>query len=263
MRSLLRDASPIEVNGPTSPVKAEELARDDGLGEREIARRGASALASLHIGSKVKQMSRKRSNSVKQALDSLEPSASYAERPVASPKSGADAKAKKRVENVAHVPPAASSAVFGWLVNPMGSLAMIATTVAVWAAIEYTHLFAKNPLNPVLFISYPLTPTVEELAKGETATRYDKGPLDIVFLLFYIIVFSFLRQSITEYVIKPICMNLGLKGKSKITRFMEQAYAIVYFTASGSYGLVSTVLADQAAHSSDTHGCPFATSSMS
>lgn len=185
-------------------------------------------------------MSRRRSNSVKQALDSLEPTSGInTERPVASPNKGADATvAKKRVEHVAHVPPAASSAAFGWLVKPSQSLAIIAVTCATYFALEYTRLVDKNPLAPLLFISYPLTPTVEELATG-SSTRYGKGPLDLVFLVFYIVVFSFLRQSITEFVIRPFCMSLGLKSKSKITRFMEQAYAVVYFTASGSYGLVS------------------------
>lgn len=184
---------------------------------------------------------RKRSNSVKEALDSLEPTV-IAERPVSSLNDKASASASKSVKRATtSAPLAPRSPLISWLVKPFRSLSIIAVAVATWAAFEYTSTTLRgpsNPLSPLLFISYPLTPNADELASSNPNPRYGKGPHDASFLLFYIVVFSFLRQSITEFLIRPFARSLGIKSESKLTRFMEQAYAIVYFSASGGYGLV-------------------------
>lgn len=189
-------------------------------------------------------MARARSNSVKQALDQMERTGD-AERPVASPLK-ADTPTTKAAPRppAAHVAPSASSTLFSWLVKPTESFSLIAVTVISWAIIEYSSILplARNPLSALLFISYPLTPTVDELASSNPGPRYGKGPLDLCFLVFYIIVFSFLRQSLTEFIIKPFARSLGIRSESKLTRFMEQAYAVVYFSASGAYGVVSRAL---------------------
>lgn len=121
-----------------------------------------------------------------------------------------------------------------WLVKPKSALAVICTVLAAWQGLE--HLLPegqRNPLTPLVTISYALPPI-----PGDDHVRYGKGPLDLAFLAFYIVVFSFLRQSITEYLIRPLASQLGLRTEGKITRFMEQAYAVVYFSASGAFGLV-------------------------
>ena len=186
---------------------------------------------------------RKRSNSVKQALDSLEPH--EAERPVASPLKPTNGAATRPARSVKAAPWSlgATSPLISWLVKPGQSFTIIAITVATWAVSEYgTSLSASNnPLSPLLFIQYPLQPTPSELLSSNPGLRYGKGLLDLCFLGFYIIVFSFLRQSLTEFIIKPFARSLGLKSESKLTRFMEQAYAIVYFSASGAYGVVSFI----------------------
>ncbi|GAA5995755.1 uncharacterized protein JCM10292_004725 [Rhodotorula paludigena] len=120
-----------------------------------------------------------------------------------------------------------------WLVKPKSALAVICTVLAAWQGLE--HLLPegqRNPLTPLVTISYALPPI-----PGDDHVRYGKGPLDLAFLAFYIVVFSFLRQSITEYLIRPLASQLGLRTEGKITRFMEQAYAVVYFSASGAFGL--------------------------
>lgn len=178
-----------------------------------------------------KPITRKRSNSVKEVLDELEP-VSATDSSVAS----ASSKARRTTKASAAAHPS-SSLVTSWLVKPSQSAQIIAAVVALWAALEYTTVLGRrgNPLTPLIFISYPLTPTLAELGKD---THYDKGLLDLAFLGFYIVVFSFVRQSLTEYIIRPFARSLGIKSESKLVRFMEQAYAVVYFTASGSFGLV-------------------------
>lgn len=156
---------------------------------------------------------RKRSNSVKEALAQLEPT-----RPTAA-----------KANRPAWTRPTGPLA---WLVRPADALKVIVAFVAAWFATDRLVGADRNPITPFLFISYPL-PT----APGEASQRYGKGPLDLAFLGFYIIVFSFLRQSVTEYLVRPLARNLGLRTESKVQRFMEQAYAVVYFSASGAYGL--------------------------
>jgi acyl-CoA-dependent ceramide synthase len=122
---------------------------------------------------------------------------------------------------------------FKWMVNPLTSLKLIVLVLAAYSGLESTlPEGTDNPLAPFVFISYPLTKEA-----GEARTHYTKGPLDVCFLLFYIIVFSFVRQSITEYIVRPFARRLGIRTESKQLRFMEQAYAAIYFTASGTLGL--------------------------
>ncbi|GAA5918664.1 hypothetical protein JCM6882_004179 [Rhodosporidiobolus microsporus] len=156
-------------------------------------------------------MARKRSNSVKEVLTQLEPTT-----PAVAP-----------AKPVWQAP----SGPLAWLVKPGKTAPVILAVVAAWAALE-RFATGPNPLSPLLFISYPLP-----LEAGDHTQRYGKGPLDLAFLSFYIIVFSFARQSITEYFIRPFARSLGLKSESKVVRFMEQAYAVVYFSASGAFGL--------------------------
>ncbi|GAA5985016.1 hypothetical protein JCM10908_002489 [Rhodotorula pacifica] len=156
---------------------------------------------------------RKRSNSVKEALAQLEPT-----RPTAA-----------KANRPAWTRPTGPLA---WLVRPADALKVIVIVVTAWYAADRFLGADRNPITPFLFISYPLL-----AEKGEDSQRYGKGPRDLAFLSFYIIVFSFLRQSVTEFLVRPLARNLGLRTESKVQRFMEQAYAVVYFSASGAYGL--------------------------
>ncbi|SGZ31372.1 BQ5605_C044g12160 [Microbotryum silenes-dioicae] len=165
-------------------------------------------------------MARKRSDSVKEALRQLEPTSYSTER-------------RNGPTGAQHPASAVASPFIRWLVQPTESLKLIALTSGAWAAIEYTRP-AKliNPLSPLLFISYPLVP-----ALNEDTPRFDKGPLDLAFVLFYIVVLSFMREATTRFIVRPIARRLGLSSEAKLQRFLEQAYAIVYFSASGSFGL--------------------------
>ncbi|KAL7416753.1 TLC domain-containing protein [Mrakia frigida] len=90
----------------------------------------------------------------------------------------------------------------------------------------------ENPFEPLWFISYPLPAPYS--TPGDT--RYGKGYKDIIFLLHHIITFSFIRQSITLWILRPLAIRLGIKG-SKILRFQEQAYCIIYYGTMGCWGM--------------------------
>lgn len=178
---------------------------------------------------------RKRSNSVKETLNALEPTRTdHRVAPSSTSAASASAKGTKVVKL-----PWEATGRLSWLVSPSKTFQIIALTVVAWYALEHLTTDYAGPSNPVarlLFISHRLSPQL-----GETEDKYGKGWYDLTFLGFYIIVFSFLRQSITEFLIRPFAKKLGLKTESKQARFMEQAYAVVYFSCSGAFGLVSLV----------------------
>ncbi|GAA5909748.1 uncharacterized protein JCM6883_004622 [Sporobolomyces salmoneus] len=174
---------------------------------------------------------RKRSNSVKETLNALEPTRTDHR---ISPSSTSSVSTSSKRNKVAKLPWEATGRL-SWLVSPLKTFQLISLTVVAWYSLEhFTTQYSgpSNPLSRLLFISHRLAPQL-----GETETKYGKGYYDLTFLGFYIIVFSFLRQSITEFMIRPLAKKLGLKTESKQARFMEQAYAVVYFSCSGAFGL--------------------------
>ena len=61
---------------------------------------------------------------------------------------------------------------------------------------------------------------------------------DIAFACYYVIVFSFIRQSLVIYFLRPLARYFGIRKDAKIERFTEQGYAILYFSCTGTVGLV-------------------------
>ena len=90
-----------------------------------------------------------------------------------------------------------------------------------------------SPFAPLLFISYP-TPSPTD---DSTDPRYRKGWLDLAFLAYYVIFFSFVRQFILYKICYPIAQYAGIRKKGKLARFGEQGYAIIYFSFFGAWGL--------------------------
>lgn len=122
--------------------------------------------------------------------------------------------------------------------EPKSSIKIIGLLVAAWGVLELAPIptLTSNPLTPLFIISHVL-PSLP----GDEGSRYEKGILDFAFLAFYIIVFSFLRQSITEIFFRPLAKYAGLKSNVKQLRFMEQSYAIFYNLCTVVLGLVSGI----------------------
>lgn len=117
---------------------------------------------------------------------------------------------------------------------------------------SYIHYSKRNTwLNPLLIIlatisAYLINPTDKNLAshalfvsypvKGSQPTTYAKGPLDAVFISFYVVVFTFTREFCMQWILAPLARYYGLQS-GKVQRFMEQGYTIMYFTCSATYGI--------------------------
>ncbi|KAH3682191.1 hypothetical protein WICPIJ_006854 [Wickerhamomyces pijperi] len=96
---------------------------------------------------------------------------------------------------------------------------------AYFSSGNYTE---SNILHQFVAISYRVPGTNE----------YGKGYKDLFFVTFYIIFFFFFREFVMQIILKPIAHYfLSKNGNlSKMNRFLEQSYAIVYYSFSGPFG---------------------------
>ncbi|SOV08951.1 related to longevity-assurance protein LAG1 [Ustilago sp. UG-2017a] len=146
---------------------------------------------------------------------------------------------------------------FRWMTAPSSSLQLAVIFVLAyfnWNFFIGTH--ENNPIAPFLMLSHrvpqsevildSLPPndniqrTLQNLIPRSAESleaRYQKGYNDLLFLVFYIIVFSFLRQSTTLYIFKPFAKWWGIKSESKQARFTEQGYAVLYWGSAAALGL--------------------------
>ena len=116
------------------------------------------------------------------------------------------------------------------------SLKMLLLVVILWATWEtfapWVAPNLDNPFAPLLFISHRVPDSPQE------DPRYQKGWFDLVFVAYYIIFWSFVRQTITISICRPVGQWFGIKKEAKLDRFGEQGYAILYWGAMGCWGLV-------------------------
>jgi very-long-chain ceramide synthase len=106
-----------------------------------------------------------------------------------------------------------------------------------WAVLApYVAPGRPNPFAAFLFLSHPIPTSTP----GDQ--RYAKGYLDLVYIAYHVVVWSFVRQIVTVHTCRPIAKYFGLKKEAKITRFGEQGYALLYWTTMSVYGTVSPPL---------------------
>jgi very-long-chain ceramide synthase len=94
----------------------------------------------------------------------------------------------------------------------------------------------SNPFAPFFLLS-GLVPS-----SSRDDPRYAKSYLDLLFIAYYVVFWSFVRQSLTIYVSRPIARYFKIRKEAKIDRFGEQTYAFLYFLVVGAWGLVSVAL---------------------
>ena len=93
----------------------------------------------------------------------------------------------------------------------------------------------SNPIHRFIFLSYEL-PIPAGSAPG-TLPQYGKGPWDVAFVTFYIVVLSFTREFIMQEMLRPLAHYAGIKSRGKQARFMEQMYTAIYFMFLGPAGM--------------------------
>ncbi|CDO71251.1 hypothetical protein BN946_scf184908.g8 [Trametes cinnabarina] len=122
-----------------------------------------------------------------------------------------------------------------WVVVPTSSLKILLLVVVLWANWEilapHVSKNIPNPFAPLIFISHRVPGSPDD------DPRYQKGYLDLVFIAYYIVFWSFVRQSFTIYVCRPIAQWFGIRKEAKLDRFGEQGYAVAYFFVMAAWGM--------------------------
>ncbi|KAH9999694.1 TLC domain-containing protein [Russula compacta] len=125
-----------------------------------------------------------------------------------------------------------------WVLVPGSSLRILFLPIFLhinW--IIFTPLILSHPppspFAPLLFVSHPTPSSTVD----STEPRYRKGWLDLVFLAYHVVFFSFVRQAVLFRICYPIARYFGVRSERKLSRFGEQGYAIVYFSFFGVWGL--------------------------
>ncbi|KAJ3538716.1 hypothetical protein NM688_g6479 [Phlebia brevispora] len=122
-----------------------------------------------------------------------------------------------------------------WAVVPSSALKLLLIPIVLWAAWEsFRPVIGKdipNPFAPLIFISHRVPTSSPE------DPRYQKGYSDLLFIAYYVVVWSFFRQVITLHLCRPLARAVGIRKEDKIDRFGEQVYAIVYFGFNGLWGV--------------------------
>lgn len=93
-----------------------------------------------------------------------------------------------------------------------------------------------NPLHKFLRLSYQLTTTAPD-GSLVYIDMYAKGWNDFAFVATGVVFFMFFREFWMQVILRPLALWCGLRRGSKVARFMEQTYFIVYFSMTAPLGL--------------------------
>ena len=123
-------------------------------------------------------------------------------------------------------------AAFKVLITPVLGYVAYEATASAGVTLPF-----PNPFAPFLFVQHRVP------GSPDSDPRYQKGVLDFVLIAYYIVFWSLCRILIAGRLFTRIGRFYGLKKEGKLDRVGEQGYAIVYYTASGLWGLVRSSLA--------------------
>ncbi|KAF9534230.1 TLC domain-containing protein [Crepidotus variabilis] len=121
-----------------------------------------------------------------------------------------------------------------WVVEPVSSLKVLVFPIVLYLNWELVSPYAKPGISNPFARPFLLSGHVPDAKPDDP--RYQKSWWDLLFLCYYVVFFSFARQSLLFYVSRPLARYFGLKKASKVDRFGEQMYALVYFLTMGLWG---------------------------
>ncbi|KAI1364152.1 TLC domain-containing protein [Xylaria arbuscula] len=91
-------------------------------------------------------------------------------------------------------------------------------------------------LRPLIYLSYKVKVNVTTDG-AVVAEEYGKGPLDIPFVAFYALVLFFAREYISQEIFRPLAIRLGITSRSKVHKFNEQAWVVLFTGIAGPLGV--------------------------
>ncbi|TFK75816.1 longevity assurance proteins LAG1 LAC1 [Pluteus cervinus] len=133
----------------------------------------------------------------------------------------------------AHVPIKVSP-FLRWIVDPVAAFKLLLFPIVLWANWEliapYTNPSIPNPFSQFFLLSH----RVPESSSDDP--RYAKGWSDLVFLGYYIVFWSCVRQVLSVTIGRPLGQWFGLRREAKLDRFGEQLNALAYYAVFGFWG---------------------------
>ncbi|THH32946.1 hypothetical protein EUX98_g1292 [Antrodiella citrinella] len=121
-----------------------------------------------------------------------------------------------------------------WVVVPESSFKLLMIPIVLWANWEllapYVAKDIDNPFSHVMFISH----YIPESSPDDP--RYRKGYFDLLFIAYWIIVWSWFRQIIILHIFRRIANYFRIKKEGTLLRYGEQGHAMVYFAIMGAWG---------------------------
>ncbi|KAF5390515.1 hypothetical protein D9757_002711 [Collybiopsis confluens] len=126
------------------------------------------------------------------------------------------------------------SPYLSWAVHPLSSLKVLLVPLILYVNWELVSPILgsgiSNPFSQFFLLSHRVP------SSSVNDPRYQKGWSDLLFIAYYVVFWSLIRQSITIYIFKPTARYFGIKKEQKLDRFGEQGYAVVYFAFMGAWG---------------------------
>ena len=116
------------------------------------------------------------------------------------------------------------------------SFKLLILPVILYLNWEFVSLFVETNISNPFAKFFLISGYIPDSQPGDP--RYQKTWWDLIFLTYYIIFFSFVRQSVVLYIATPLARYFRLRQPSKVARFGEQTYAFLYFTVFGAWGCV-------------------------
>ncbi|KAJ1658272.1 Sphingosine N-acyltransferase lag1 [Dispira simplex] len=79
--------------------------------------------------------------------------------------------------------------------------------------------------------------TIQGHMSGHGQVQYRNSVDDIYFVVFGVLLFTFIRASIMKYVLSPLAERYQVKEAGKKARFCEQLWLVIYYSVSWSAGM--------------------------
>ncbi|KAK4221657.1 putative sphingosine N-acyltransferase-like protein [Podospora fimiseda] len=120
--------------------------------------------------------------------------------------------------------------------KPSSSLLNRTWTIPLLLTTPFLLLYAlnptpSNPIHPFIFLSYKLPSSPQN-------GLYNKGPLDILFVIFYTIFLTFIRNFFMSEILLPSSRHFRISSPGKQLRFAENTYTALYIILfSGPIGI--------------------------
>jgi len=121
-----------------------------------------------------------------------------------------------------------------WAVHPASAFKLLLLPIILyvnWEVVSpYIDPGIPNPFRSLFLLSGRVPSSTAD--KPVYAKTYE----DLLFIAYYVVFFSLLRQLIAVKAGRRIACYFGIKREAKLDRFGEQGYALIYFMVFGAWG---------------------------